>query len=209
MTSIDHGGRTGRRPGSPDTRSRILDSARAKFAQNGFDKVSIRAVAAEAGVDSALVHHYFGTKRRLFIASIELPVDPEQILSRVREAPPEDMGEVLARLILTVWDSPQRHSVIALFRTAMAGDDVELVRNFLLEVVLRDIAPHVDEPAGTGTIRVQLVASQLLGVLAARHILELDALVAVPIDNLVDMIAPTLQRYLTGPLPAATHAGRA
>lgn len=209
MTDSDEHGdnpgrRSGRRPGNPDTRSRILDSARVRFSQNGYDKVSIRTVAADAGVDAALIHHYFGTKKQLFIASIQLPLDPEQILSRVREAPTEKMGALIAGLVLNVWESPQRHSVIALIRSAMAGDEVDLFRNFLMQVVLHEIGPRVDEPAGTGPIRVQLVASQLMGVFAARHVLELDELVGVPVEDLVEMIAPTLQRYLTGPLPRST-----
>lgn len=201
--------RPGRRPGTPDTRSRILDSARVRFARNGYDKVTVRAVAADAGVDAALIHHYFGTKKQLFIASIQLPVDPEQIVRRVRDAPTDEMGTVLAGLILNLWESPQRHAFIALFRSAMAGDEIDLIRNFFLQVVLHEIAPRVDEPAGSGPVRVQLVVSQLMGVLAARHILELDAIARVPVADLVDMIAPTLQRYLKGPLPATTWTGSA
>lgn len=201
--------RPGRRPGTSDTRSRILESARVRFAQNGYDKVSVRAIAADAGVDAALIHHYFGTKKQLFIASIQLPVDPEEIVRRVRDAPADDMGAVLAGLIFNLWESPQRHAFIALFRSAMAGDEIDLIRNFFLRVVLHEIAPRVDEPAGSGPLRVQLVVSQLMGVLAARHVLELDAIARVPVADLVDTIAPTLQRYLSGPLPAAPPTGDA
>ncbi|NLE81477.1 MAG: TetR/AcrR family transcriptional regulator [Rhodococcus sp.] len=196
------GRRTGRRPGNLDTGSRILDAARTRFAQNGYDKVSIRSVADDAEVDPALVHHYFGTKRQLFIASIELPVDPDFVLDQIRQTPPESMGAAIAELILNIWESPQRDSVVALFRSAMAGQEVDLIRNFLLQVVLRDVAPRVDNPVGSGSIRVQLVASQLMGLLAARHVLHLDPLAQVPVGELVDVIAPTLQRYLTGHLPA-------
>lgn len=199
--------RTGRRPGSPNTRARILECARARFARTSYDKVSVRAVADDAGVDAALVHHYFGTKKELFVASIELPVDPAQILAPIREAPIDRLGEVLAGLVLPVWESPGKHAVIALFRSAMAGDDVDLVRNFFLEVVLREIAPRVDEPAGTGSLRTQLVVSQMLGLLTTRHVLELDPLDRVPVDGLIETIAPTLQRYLTGPLPDSVLRG--
>lgn len=206
MSGVNEPGRrTGRRPGNPDTSSRILDAARIRFAQNGYDKVSIRSVADDAAVDAALVHHYFGTKRQLFIASIELPVNPDLVLDQIRQTPTESMGAAIAGLILNIWESPQRDSVIALFRSAMAGQEVELIRNFLLQVVLRDVAPRVDNPAGTGSIRVQLVASQLMGLLAARHVLHLDPLAQVPVDELVDLIAPTLQRYLTGPPPVQCH----
>lgn len=192
--------RTGRRPGRPDTRARILDVARKKFAQNGFDKTTVRAIGSEAQVDAALIHHYFGTKQQLFAASIELPVDPAVVIGPIRNASTEDIGVNLATAVLTVWESPHRAAVIAAFRSAMAGDKVELIRSFLLEVVLREIIPRVDQPPGTGLLRVQLVAAQMSGLLVTRYVLELEPLASLPVEELVPIIAPTLQRYLTGDL---------
>ena len=74
-------GRRGRRPGAPDTRAAILAAARSRFAEHGYAGTTIRAVATDAGVDAALVHHYFGTKDELFLAALELPVDPRQVLA--------------------------------------------------------------------------------------------------------------------------------
>lgn len=193
--------RTGRRPGNPDTRSRILEIARKLFSQNGFDKTSVRSVASGAGVDPALVHHYFGTKRDLFLASVDIPVDPSQVIAPVLEMPTSDVGRHLARAVFSVWESPHRPAVVAAFRSAMAGNEPNLIRTFLMEVVLRDLGPRVNNPPGTGLLRMQLVASQMAGVLVTRYILEFEPLVSLSLDDLVEIVAPTLQRYLTGPLP--------
>ncbi|QDQ93270.1 TetR/AcrR family transcriptional regulator [Rhodococcus sp. WB9] len=193
--------RTGRRPGNPDTRSRILASARKLFAQNGFDKTSVRSVATGAGVDSALIHHYFGTKRDLFLASVDIPVDPTQVIAPVLDIPTGEVGSHLARAVFSIWESPHKPAVVAAFRSAMAGNEPNLIRTFLLEVVLRDLGPRVDEPPGTGMLRMQLVASQMAGVLVTRYILEFEPLASLPVDDLVAIVGPTLQRYLTGALP--------
>ena len=79
--------RTGRRPGNQDTREAIIAAAREAFAEKGYDRASIRAIATGAGVDPALVHHYFGTKDQLFLATVNAPIDPAQILPRVLDAP--------------------------------------------------------------------------------------------------------------------------
>ncbi|WP_072691158.1 TetR/AcrR family transcriptional regulator [Rhodococcus marinonascens] len=193
--------RTGRRPGNPDTRLRILTIARELFAQKGFDKTSVRSIATAAGVDPALVHHYFGTKRQLFIASIDIPVDPTQVIAPVLDRPTDEIGAHLARAIFSVWESPHRSAAVAAFRSALAGNEPNLIRTFLLEFVLRDLEPRIDEPPGTGKLRSQLVASQLAGVLVTRYILEFEPLASISLADLIEIVGPTLQRYLTGPLP--------
>lgn len=99
-------GRTGRRPGNADTRLAILDAARVRFAGTGFDKTSIRAIAADADVDPALVHHYFGNKQQLFAAAVDFPVDPDTTLLAVDAAPLDELGQTIVRAVVTVWDSP-------------------------------------------------------------------------------------------------------
>ena len=105
-------GAAGRRPGGPDTRGQILAAARKSFADKGFGGTTIRAVAAEAGVDPALVHHYFGSKDDLFLAALEIPVDPRALVPAVFEAGVDGGGERLLRLFLSVWDDP-RHPAAA------------------------------------------------------------------------------------------------
>lgn len=194
--------RPGRRPGQTDTRDRILRAARNQFAAKGFDHTTIRSIASEAGVDSALVHHYFGTKRRLLVDAIELPLDPDTVLAAIAAAPLECLGETLARTVIGVWDSPHEPAVVAAVRSALASGEENLVRSFLLDVALRDVADRVDAPAGTGRLRVALVASQMTGLFVTRHLLGIDALRTLSTERAVSLIAPTLQRYLTGPLDA-------
>lgn len=120
--------RPGRRPGASSTRDDILASARKLFAVNGIDKTSIRAIATEAGVDPALIHHYFGTKLDLFRAVVQLPIDPSVVLQPLREVPIDQLGVTIPRLIVTLWDSELGANVLAVFRAALTGADDGLVR---------------------------------------------------------------------------------
>jgi AcrR family transcriptional regulator len=194
-----------RRPGRPagvsDTRERILTSARELFARNGIDKTSIRAVAAAAGVDPALVHHYYGTKQQLFAAAIHIPIDPMEIIGPLRETPVEEIGYKLPRLLLPLWDSEMGKGFIATIRSLLAGSDVSLIRSFLQEVITVEVGSRVDDPPGSGPIRVQFVASQLVGIVMARYILELDPFKSLPVEQIAETVGPNLQRYLTGDLP--------
>jgi AcrR family transcriptional regulator len=193
--------RPGRPPGPSDTRDRILASARELFARNGIDKTSIRAIASAAGVDAALVHHYFGTKQQLFVAAIRIPIDPLQVIGPLRETPIDELGLKLPSLLLPLWDSEMGSGLIATLRSLLAGNEVSLVRSFLQEVVAVEVGARVDDPPGSGRIRVQFVASQLVGVVMARYILELEPFNSLPVQQVAATIAPNLQRYLTGDLP--------
>jgi len=193
--------RPGRPPGTSDTRERILVNARELFARNGIDKTSIRSIATAADVDPALVHHYFGTKEQLFAAAIHIPIDPMQVIGPMRETPIEELGLRLPSLLLPLWDSELGSGLIATLRSMLSGNDVGLVRSFLQEVITREVGARVDDPPGSGPVRVQFVASQLVGVVMARYILELEPFKSVPAALIAETIAPNLQRYLTGELP--------
>jgi len=193
--------RPGRPPGPSDTRDRILASARELFARNGIDKTSIRAIAAAAGVDAALVHHYFGTKQQLFVAAVRIPIDPMLVIGPLRETPVDELGLTLPSLLLPLWDSEMGSGLIATLRSLLAGNEVSLIRSFLQEVVAVEVGTRVDDPPGSGRIRVQFVASQLVGVVMARYILELEPFKSLPVQQVAETIAPNLQRYLTGDLP--------
>ncbi|MBD0322027.1 MAG: TetR/AcrR family transcriptional regulator [Aldersonia sp.] len=197
----DTAGRTGRRPGKPDTRAAILAAARRRFADEGFDKTSVRSIATDAGVDSALVHHYFGTKQQLFVEVVALPIDPTTVVATLAEVPLEYLGPHLIRTIVGVWDSPAGAGVIAAFRSVLAGGDAGLIRSFLTDIALENVRKRVDDPAGSGGRRVSLAASQMIGVLVARKILLLEPIASMPIEELAETVGPTLQRYLTGELP--------
>jgi AcrR family transcriptional regulator len=190
----------GRRPGSPDTRAAILDAARALFASGGLSGTSVRAVAARAGVDPALVHHYFGTKDDLFVAALALPIDPREVLATAVAAGPDGAAERLLRVFLSVWDDPQLQlPLLGLARNLLDPTGKELLRDGFLKVVIGPVgvALGIDQPER----RMPVVASQVLGLILLRYLLEVEPLASMPADELVAIYAPTIQRYLTGPLP--------
>lgn len=196
--------RPGRPPGTSDARERILVSARELFARNGIAQTSIRSIAGSAGVDPALVHHYFGTKQQLFAAAINIPIDPMDVIGPLREIPVDRIGYVLPSILLPLWDSELGKGFIATLRSILAGSEASLIRSFLQDVVAVEVGQRVDDPPGSGRVRVQFVASQLVGVVMARYILELEPFKSLPVDQVVETIAPNLQRYLTGELPGFT-----
>lgn len=193
--------RAGRPPGTSDSRDQILRSARELFSRNGFGNTSVRSVAASVGVDSALVHHYFGTKRQLFAAAMHIPIDPMTIIGPLRATPVSELGLTLPSLLLPLWDSALGEVLVGTLRSMLGGTDVGLARSFFHDIVVVELAAKADDPPGTGTVRAEFVASQMLGVAMARYVLQLEPLASLPVDQIVDTIAPTLQRYLTGDLP--------
>ncbi|GAA1135190.1 TetR family transcriptional regulator [Nocardioides aquiterrae] len=191
--------RRGRRPGTPDTRAAILAAARSSFAANGYAGTSVRAVASAAGVDAALVHHYFGTKDDLFVAALELAVDPRVAIRPVIEGGLDGAGERLMRLFVSVWDDEQsRLPLLAVVRGILEPGGQQLVEDGFLRMVLAPLAAglEIDEPE----LRMPLVASQLVGIVVLRYVLAVEPLASLPGDVLVAIYGPTLQRYLSGPL---------
>jgi AcrR family transcriptional regulator len=190
----------GRRPGGPDTRRQILEAARRSFADRGFAGTTIRAVAGEAGVDPALVHHYFGAKDDLFLAALDVPVDPRVLVPPVFAAGTDGAGERLLRLFLSVWDDPQaRLPLLALVRAGLVQEAPEsLLEQGMLRMLLTPLRAALD-PADADR-RVELVVSQVVGLVVTRYLLRLEPLASMPADDLVAAVAPTLQRYLDGPL---------
>jgi AcrR family transcriptional regulator len=188
----------GRRPGGPDTRREILDAARESFAQKGFSGTTIRAVAAGAGVDPALVHHYFGSKDDLFLACLEMPIDPRRIVPTVFADGLDDAAERLLRLFLSVWDDPEKRlPLVALVRGSLGeGRPLNPLRDALFRLVFRSLRETL--PAEDADRRATLVASQMLGLIVARYVLVLEPLASMAEDEVVMWVAPTLQRYLTG-----------
>ncbi len=189
----------GRRPGAPDTRAEVLTAARTSFAERGFRGTTIRAVAASAGVDPALVHHYFGTKDDLFVAALEIPVDPREVLAPVVAAGPDGAGERLLRTFLGVWDDPEvQPGLLALARSLVADDAGGLVREGFIPVVVGPVlaALVVDRPE----VRIPLVASQMIGLVVARYVIAMPQLAQMPAEDVVARIGPVLQHYLTGDL---------
>ncbi|MDI5941196.1 MULTISPECIES: TetR family transcriptional regulator [unclassified Micromonospora] len=193
--------RTGRRPGNPGTREAILAAARAAFAERGFDAASIRSIAAAAGVDPALVHHYFGGKDQLFLAAMGAPLDPGELLPRVLAGDADGVGERLVRTFLGVWDSPAGTAAVALLRSAVSNEwTARLLREFLVTQVLRRVLHHLDVDPAELPLRGSLVASQLVGLALMRHVVRLEPVASAPPETLVAAVGPTVQRYLRGEL---------
>jgi AcrR family transcriptional regulator len=192
--------RRGRRPGSPDTRAAILAEARALFAANGYAGTSVRSVATAAGVDAALVHHYFGTKDALFIAALELPIDPRVALGPAIAAGPDGAGERMLRVFLSVGDDPELQlPLLGVFRGVVDAEGQRLLRDGFLPTVLGPVGTALgsDRPE----LRMPLLASQVLGLILVRYVLAVEPVASMTADQVVGIYAPTLQRYLTGPLP--------
>ncbi len=192
--------RRGRRPGSPDTRAAILTEARTLFAARGYAGTSVRAVAAAAGVDAALVHHYFGTKDDLFVAALELPVDPRVVLAPAIADGPDGAGERMLRVFLSVWDNPElRVPLLGLVTSVVDPAGRRLLSDGFLPAVLAPVgvALGIDHPE----VRMPLLASQVFGLIVVRYLLEVEPVASMPADDIIAIYAPTLQRYLTGPLP--------
>ncbi|WP_431842307.1 TetR family transcriptional regulator [Calidifontibacter indicus] len=190
--------RTGRRSGESTARDDILEAARKLFSDNGFDRTTLRQVADSAGVDPALISHYFGNKRGLFVAAVEFPSDPAAVLEPVRTCPLDELAATTLRQILQVWASPAGPSVIARFRQALTSGEDELVRDLLTSVILAPIRERLRGTRDELDLRLTLFASQVAGLLVTREILALPPLRAADIDALVAAVAPNLQRYLTG-----------
>ena len=194
--------RSGRRPGNQDTRQSILDAARGVFAERGFDKASIRAIATEAKVDPALVHHYFGTKEKLFLAAMNSPINPAELLPKALAGPRDQAGERLVRLVLSVWDSPAGGAAVALMRSAMSTEwTARLMREFVVTQVLRRAVAELGIQGDEAATRAALVATQMAGLAVTRYILKVEPVASAPPELLVAAIAPNVQRFLTGPLP--------
>lgn len=192
--------RTGRRSGEPRTRDAILDAARGRFAAAGYRGTTIRAIAADAAVDPALVHHYFGTKRDLFVAVIDFPVSPDVLLDTLAQSPRDEIGERIVRTFLGIWSNDEyRQRMLVLIRSAINDEDAaRMVREFITGALLEPVAERIgsDRPE----LRASLVATQLIGFAFLRYLMEFAPLPTTPAEQLVAAYGPTIQRYLTGDL---------
>ncbi len=196
--------RTGRRPGRPGTRQALLDAARQVFAHRGYDRASIREIAAAAEVDPALVHHYFGTKQQLFLSVMGAPVNPVELVPAVLGGGLAELPERLVRTFLSVWDHPvSGPAAVALLRSAHQNEwTARLLKEFLTTQVLRRALVQVELAPSEAPFRSALVMSQMLGLAVARYVLALEPLATAPAETIVATLAPTIRRYLTEPLPA-------
>jgi AcrR family transcriptional regulator len=192
--------RRGRRPGPSGTREAITQAARRQFSELGYDRASIRSVAAEAGVDPALVVHYFGSKQRLFVAAIELPFEVGDLVERLETGPREQVGERVARFALEVLGNPDaRARWTGMIRAAASDPDAAgLLREVLTQRIFEPLAKALGSE--DAQLRANLASSQMVGLVMARYIIAIEPLASADAETVASAIAPTLQRYLVGPL---------
>jgi len=188
--------RTGRRPGTPDTREAILSAARRKFATRGYEATSLRGIATEAKVDPALAIHYFGTKEALFIAATGLPSDLLDLFGSLAGLPLPEFARALARGYLQLVDSDQsRNAILALVRSAVSNDRAAAVlREFLAAELLPVVSGVTGHP--DAELRASLVAAQLIGIATLRHVIRVEPLVRASQDEIVTLITPAIEQYL-------------
>jgi AcrR family transcriptional regulator len=192
--------RRGRRPGGGDTRTALLDAARVVFAERGYDGATVRAIADRAGVDPAMVNHWFGGKEPLFVAALNLPADPAAIIAEALPGDPDELAERLIARLLRVWDETGGAQLATLLQSiasheVAAGLLREFIGRVLVGKVLSTVAP--DRPE----LRATLAGSQMFGLAFVRYVLKVEPLASADHATIIAAVAPNMQRYLTGPLP--------
>ncbi|MEV5958415.1 TetR family transcriptional regulator [Streptomyces sp. NPDC051987] len=205
MTGADHGSgvrRRGRPPRteSAGTRDRILAAAREEFSERGYEKTSVRAIAKAAGVDSALVHHYFGTKEQVFEAAVSVAFAPAlDAPTALADGPLDGVGERLTRFVLGIWENPtSRAPLLAIVRSAVNNETAAAVfRRLIAAQLLRRIAERLDIP--DAELRAELAAAQLVGCAMLRYVIKVEPLASVDVEQIVTRVAPVVQGHLTGP----------
>jgi AcrR family transcriptional regulator len=192
--------RTGRRPGKSGSREAILRAARAAFADGGYDGATVRGIAQAAGVDAALVHHFFGSKEDLFAAAMQLPIDPSRAIPALLEPGVDGLGERITRFFLSLWEAPtRREPFLALIRGAVSHErSAAMLRDFVTREVLGRVVAAIDAPQPA--LRASLAGSQLVGLGMVRYVVRVEPLASADVEQVVAAVAPTVQRYLTGDL---------
>jgi AcrR family transcriptional regulator len=192
--------RPGRRPGGADTRGAVLEAARAEFGARGYDKASMRGIARVAGVDAALLHHYFGSKEQLFLAALDFPIDPAAVVELITAGDREQMGERLVRFLISIWGQPEiLDRLLAVLRTAVGSEEIAaLLRGFMVRELVARLAAESD--LESPELRAELVLSQILGLAVARYVIRAEPIASATADELVPLLAPTFQAYLVGPV---------
>ncbi|MEV8436664.1 TetR family transcriptional regulator [Actinosynnema sp. NPDC051121] len=192
--------RRGRRAGGEDTKAALLAAAREVFVERGYEGATVRSIAARAGVDAAMVNHWFGGKEALFAkAVLQVPVDINALVDRLLDGPDESIGERMVRNFIGVWDPIGGGPFAAMVRSVTSHDQVaDVLRGFFVQTLLKRIVTHLDVP--DAELRATLLASQIFGMGMIRYVVRFEPLASADVETLVKAIAPNLQRYLTGDL---------
>jgi AcrR family transcriptional regulator len=191
--------RSGRWRTGAQSRQRILDAARDSFMRDGYDGATIRKIAADAGVDIAMVYYFFKNKEGLFNASVLTgPQHPLHQLDALLDEGADDIGARLVRGFVERWDHGGGFEpLITLWRSAGVHPQA---RELLHRTLAGPMATRIAAEFGVADaeLRAEMVASHLMGLAFARYLLKIEPLASTPVDTLVTLVGPTMQRYLTG-----------
>ncbi|MBB3051696.1 AcrR family transcriptional regulator [Prauserella isguenensis] len=199
-TADDGSRRRGRRPAGEDTRTALLEAARAEFADGGYTGATVRAIATRAGVDAAMVNHWFGSKDQLFAeAVLQLPFDLSDVVATVTSYGRDRLGEGIVRTFVGLWDGAGGDRFTAVIRSVTSSSDaLDTLRGVLVAKVIGPVVATA--AADRPELRASLCASQVVGLGMARYVARFEPLSSADPDTVVAAVAPTLQRYLTGDL---------
>lgn len=189
----------GRRPGETRTRAGILDAARECFAERGYDGTSLRRIAELAGVDQSLVNHFYGTKEKLFLVALEVPLQLSGAVAGAVPGDPAGRGERIVRAHLSIWDDLScRPALMTMFRSAFVHEAAGgLLRAYATEAIreaLGDVITGED-----AEVRSALVAASLIGLSMSRYLLPLAPLASASAAEVVARLGPAVQTYLDRP----------
>ncbi len=174
----------------------LLAAARAEFTERGYEGATVRAIAGRAGVDAAMVNHWFGSKDALFVAAMEIPVNPDEIVPRILDGDPALVGERIVRTFLTVWDANGGGALAALMRSVASHESAaRMLREFVARIIIGRIVAAV--APDSVELRAALCGTQVAGLGMVRYVIRLEPLASADHDTVVSAIAPNLQRYLT------------
>jgi AcrR family transcriptional regulator len=192
--------RSGRRPGISGSRAAILAAASRQFARRGYNRASLRAIAADAGVDQKLIAYFFGSKQQLFIAAVGLPLNPAEVLPEILAGDSATLGERLEALLVEVLSRPALHErLTGVIRAAASEPEVaRMMREFLSKEVFVPVARTLGNE--DAAFRLNLIGTQIVGLMMARYVIEIEPLASLPPERVAAAVAPTLQRYLVGQL---------
>lgn len=193
---------SGRRRGDSGTRQAILEAAREQFAAHGYQATTVRGIAGAAGVDPSLINHFYGGKRGLFAATLDIPAEvPQRMATVLADGGTDTLGERFVRMYLALWeDAGTAEPVRALVRSAIASEEASaLLEDFLRAQILHVVVPALD--TDRAELRATLAASHLLGTALARYVLRISPVADLDREDLVAILTPTIQGYLTAELP--------
>ena len=209
MTGVhEHSRRPGRRPGANETREAILAAAREAFAAQGYEKATIRGIARAAGVDPALVHHFYGPKEEVFRAAVGDVLAPvaEAVRGAGQGADPAEAGARVASALIALWErEPTKGALLGALRAAVTSETAAgLLREMIQERAVDMIAATSEQP--DAELRANLIGATIVGVALARHVLEVQPIASLDEEQLAAVLAGAVGHYLGAELDGAGDA---